>query len=625
MCIFNNVNQLVILTITCLSIFICRSHAYVLDKEPTGAGEVTVMGELKQWHEVKVLMNGPFCSESDSIINPYLDYKMTVVFSKGKLKFTVPGHFAADGNAGSSGAVAGDQWRAYFSPPETGVWHYEILFVTGKNCAVSSSGGQKVELYNGRSGSFTIFKSDKEGRDFRSTEKGLIYMPNNPSNPDFKKDNHYLTFKGSGKPWLKGGANIPENLFGYDGFDNTPDPGHSFTEHEKDWKTGDPDWGNGKGKRLIGVFNYLADVGVNSVYFLPMNIGGDGDDTFPTIAPQDKTHFDVSKLDQWNIVFGHASNKGINLHVVLAETEEANENYHDNGTLGIERKLYYRELISRFSHHLAIEWDLGEENNYTSEEHKAFAAELKSVDPYDHPVTTHIIGGKWNEYYEPLLGNTDFDKTTFQGGPSRMKMAELMMDWRNRSASAGVPWMISFDEPQRIENDITDMELGYPHGRRNKMWPLYMSGGGGFEWYVQEDGRGHTFDQRINDFREMSACLKWTGYALGFFEQLPISEMKPDHLLASTTEKECNNYVLAKPGEAYVVFNDRQGTGINLDLTATRKRTVFEILWFDPRGKQQGLLVGSKKKDRGGKVISLGNPPYETDQDWAVVVRKKIN
>jgi len=49
---------------------------------------------------------------------------------------------------------------------------------------------------------------------------------------------------------------------------------------------------------------------------------------------------------------------------VLHETEAANENLHDDGTLGVERKLYYRELVARFGHHLAVFWNIGEENDY---------------------------------------------------------------------------------------------------------------------------------------------------------------------------------------------------------------------------------------------------------------------
>ena len=65
----------------------------------------------------------------------------------------------------------------------------------------------------------------------------------------------------------------------------------------------------------------------------------------------DLLHFDLSKVDQWEVVFAHAQTLGIALHVVLNETEKGNEKLHDNGTLGVQRKLYYRELAARFAHH----------------------------------------------------------------------------------------------------------------------------------------------------------------------------------------------------------------------------------------------------------------------------------
>jgi len=41
-----------------------------------------------------------------------------------------------------------------------------------------------------------------------------------------------------------------------------------------------------------------------------MNLGGDGYDTHPFLAPERtpyfKTHFDISKLDQWDQVLNHA-------------------------------------------------------------------------------------------------------------------------------------------------------------------------------------------------------------------------------------------------------------------------------------------------------------------------------
>jgi hypothetical protein len=48
---------------------------------------------------------------------------------------------------------------------------------------------------------------------------------------------------------------------------------------------------------------------------------------------------------------------------VLNEAEAQNKRELDHGELGVERKLYYRELIARFGHHPALEWNLCEEYN----------------------------------------------------------------------------------------------------------------------------------------------------------------------------------------------------------------------------------------------------------------------
>src|SRR5690606_26153879 len=111
--------------------------------------------------------------------------------------------------------------------------------------------------------------------------------------------------------------------------------------------------------------NYLASKGLNVFSFLTLNIGGDDKNVFPYIkynetlssSPvNDRLRFDVSKLDQWEVVFEHAETLGMFLHFKLQETEV--DMLLDGGKLGVERKLYYREMIARFGHHLALNWNL---------------------------------------------------------------------------------------------------------------------------------------------------------------------------------------------------------------------------------------------------------------------------
>lgn len=109
-----------------------------------------------------------------------------------------------------------------------------------------------------------------------------------------------------------------------------------------------------------------------------MNIDGDDRNVYPNVDPSDRLRFDVSKLAQWEVVFEHGTKKGMYLHFKTQERE--NDHLLDQGDLGNERKLYYRELIARFGHNLALNWNIGEENTNTVEQQKQFADWFKLLD-----------------------------------------------------------------------------------------------------------------------------------------------------------------------------------------------------------------------------------------------------
>lgn len=340
-------------------------------------GRVTMSGELKQWHKVTLDLAGPFARETDSAPNPFTDYRLTVTLEheSGNPRYAVPGYFAADGNAGETGAEAGNVWRAHLSPDKPGRWTYRVSFVSGPGIATSDGAGEALAPFDGRTGHFTITPTDKTGRDFRGKGR-LRYV-----------GGHHLRFAGSGEYFLKAGPDSPETFLGSGDFDNTiamkPNvPLKTWAPHVRDWREGDPTWRGGRGKGLIGALNYPAVKGLNSFSFLPYNAGGDGDNVWPFVARDGKFHYDCSKLDQWEIVFAHAQRRGLHLHFKLQETEIDDQRKRsgadivdverpadgspavpealDGGELDPERKLYLRELIARFGHHLALNWNLGE-------------------------------------------------------------------------------------------------------------------------------------------------------------------------------------------------------------------------------------------------------------------------
>ncbi|MGB0717366.1 MAG: PKD domain-containing protein, partial [Phycisphaerae bacterium] len=138
--------------------------------EPENTGVVS--GELKTWHKVTVTFDGPPTTESSNT-NPFADYRLNVTFTNGARSYTVPGYYAADGNAGETSADSGNKWRVHFLPDAEGAWSYLASFRIGNDIAVSLEDKVGVSTsFDGASGTFFVEPTDKTGRDHRG--KGLL-------------------------------------------------------------------------------------------------------------------------------------------------------------------------------------------------------------------------------------------------------------------------------------------------------------------------------------------------------------------------------------------------------------------------------------------------------------------
>lgn len=585
---------------------------------------VIVKGELQTWHKVTLEVTGPGVDEM-TFPNPFLNYRLEVIFSNGEQFYTVPGYFAADGIAGQSGAVSGNCWKVHFCPNREGNWKYRVSFREGENIAVSNDPGFGEALEaDGYEGEINITESDKKGKDFRSRGRLIV------------DGGHYLRYEGSGEAFLKGGADSPENFLGYRDFDGTyyggnakqrkgedaPNQGlHSYEAHEKDWKAGDPQWMNGKGKGMIGALNYLSSKGMNSVYFLTMNILGDGDDVWPYTERNERYRFDCSKLDQWEMVFSHMDELGLMLHIVLQETE--NELLLDAGYLDVQRKLYLRELVARFSHHLGITWNLGEEHGpidwspygQTVNDTKKMADYLKEINPYNQLVVVH--SHSWDpprhNYISQFLGYPSIDGPSIQVG-NPMNSFEQTIKWLKLSEESSHNWVVSIDEiGQHWKGAMPDsFDPLHDTIRENVLWANLMAGGAGVEWYF-----GYSYphaDLNCEDWRSRDNLWNQTRYALDFFNQyLPFDKMENRNDLID------EGFCFAREGEIYAVYVPQDGKG-SLDLS--NEEGSFEIKWYNPRMGGE-LEDGSITMLSGGKPQSLGNPPDEKENDWVCLLRKK--
>jgi hypothetical protein len=580
-----------------------------------GQGEIT--GDLIKWHPLTISFAGPQASEMGNNPNPFLGYRLQVMFiGPEEQTYNVPGFFDGDGNGGGSGTV----WRVRFTPDQSGQWSYEASFRSGNEIAIDlDPGAGEVSDFNGESGSFEVADLDANAPGFLKWGR-LDYV-----------GGHYFKFR-DGPYWIKGGADSPENYLAYQGFDGTEagDFGlHAYAGHVSEWETGDPDWGSGDGRGIIGTINYLSSRNVNSIYMLLMNIGGDGKDVWPFAgqisgggsSSNDNLYYDISKLSQWEMLFAHIQKKGLALHFVLNEAEEPNKRELDNGELGTERKLFHREMMARFGHHLAIIWNLSEEYdlgfNLGPDRIKAFAGYLKSVDPYGHHVTVHNWAAPENSW-SSFFGDSLFNLTSIQYHPGESyddKVEEL----RRLSIDAGRPIAICMDEFDRL-GKVDNMNRGggwpYLSGwsrlRKAVLWPILLSGGQ--VEYITED----LLD--TEDFSNYEGMWEFTWYARRFMqENLPFWEMEPaDDLLSGENTGIDQGQVLALEGDLYAVYLSNASGGGNLDLSDAPGD--FELTWYNPR---TGELEGTTADVTGGGSIDLPSPPTDPDQDWALLIRNK--
>jgi hypothetical protein len=566
---------------------------------PPTSGSVVISGELKQWHAVTLTFTGPSTSEV-AVPNPFSDYRLNVTFvhSASGQRCVVPGYYAADGSAAETGATGGDKWRVHFMPDQTGVWNYEVSFRAGKGIATDSNALAGVSTsFDGATGSITIGTSDKKAPDFRS--RGLLRYVGR----------RYLQFAGTGEYFLQAGPGSPENLLAYADFDGTHDASggflHAYAPHVADWRSGDPAWrGGSKGKGIIGALNYLNTKGMNSLYFLTYNLdGGDGMDVWPWSGVSVRDRFDVSKLAQWELVFAHMDRLGIAMFLFTQETE--NNLALDGGFLGPIRMLYYRELIARFGHHLALTWNLGEENTNSDAQRKSFAQYIRSIDPYDHPISVHTHPGQQELVFSPLRGFGQFEHASLQVDPISTTHSETIR-WLNESAAAGRPWLVTMDENGPASSGVLPDSYDPNHDqiRSEGLWGNLMAGGAGVHWYY-----GYSYphnDLVLEDFRSRDRMYTQTRHAIDFFRNyLPFAEMAHADALTSSS----SDFVLAKPGEIYAVYLPVGGT---TDLNLGTNTATFTVQWFDPR-TGGALQMGTVSAITGPNSRNIGRAPFSGD------------
>lgn len=594
-------------------VFIFAFSLLLICSSSYSSAQTTTTGELKKWHKITLTFDGPTTSET-ATPNPFSDYELEVTFTNNNSStYIVPGYYAADGNAAETSGMSGNKWRVHFSPDAIGTWSYTVAFKTGTDVAIDG-GGSSAGFMDGETGSFVVGATDKTGRDLRGKGR-LAYV-----------GEHYLQFQETGEWFLKAGADAPENTLAYEDFDDVPNRGNrrkSWSPHSGDYNAAEASnytWQNGKGSELLGAVAYLSNTGMNAFSFLTFSLAGDDENVFPhllkvpistynTYGDNDQWNlgvhhdrFDISRLAQWERIFEYADLKGMYLHFKTQETE--NDQKMDGGDVARERKLYYRELVARFGHHLALNWNMGEENVQSTQARKDMAAYFAQTDPYQHNRVIHTYPGEKNSVYNGLTGNqSEYTGASLQ--TSNGNFSELFGDvlqWVEESAAQGKKWIIAVDEPGSanigVDSDPDDRKLV----RDKVVWASMMAGGAGVEFYYgYQSGCG---DLDCEDHRTRDEKYTDAAFALQFF-QTHFQQYLPDVTNQNSITAASNDYVFGKSGEAYAVYLPNGGnTNINLPTGD------WSVQWYNPRN---GILQTNNTTVNG----SISAPDAN---DWVALI-----
>lgn len=611
----------------------------------SNADSQTVQGVGAVYDAVTLAVDGPKMDERTGE-NPFSDVRLNVSFSNGEEKWIIPGYFVGCKDVADNGCNGGNIWKAHFLPPLAGEYQWQMEFRRGADVAISSAKGDTLNG-DGAKGSFTV----KEMQTDPIKARGIVQYTGE----------HYYRYSGDRNIFWKFGPDAPENMLAYDDYDATT----NFKTLRKNWSFHQPDynardakgftWGKDKkGTEILGMLRYVTQQKMNGISALTWSTSGDDRNVFPHLLAVDaptyeamerkeqwraglvQDRFDLSKLAQWQRTFDYADKLGLHINFKLQEQE--NDKLMDDGALGRTRKLYLREMVSRFGHYLAASWNMGEENSQQPGDVRQMSQYIDALDAYDRPIVIHSFIPQ-KERYRPLLGDLSaLNGMSLQGYPDTVR-AE-MVRWRNESERAGRSWVLSLDEQGSakggtgVDEDYPAAKLPQPrkeivpreYARRMIVWNALTAGANGGEaYYGYETGCS---DLTCQDHRTRASLWKDSAVALEFFRKYVGDKALDMEVFDELTLRDANDFVFAQPGQTYVVVKGKEPIAIQLPGAETR----FTVDWYDMI-EGGALQKGSKKtvEIKSGfdadtvmpvPPFEIGNPPAGGSGEWVALVRR---
>jgi len=372
-------------------------------------------------------------------------------------------------------------------------------------------------------------------------------------------------------------------------------------------------WGDRKaGHGIVGALQYLHEQDLNAIYVIPMNLGGDGKDTYPfatvhdydvfwyaghenqppsgsghpqVLGPQEPWRlfqYSVKRMQEWNTVLEFAMSRGIFVQMLLHEQERANLHWlgydwnpsaplspiqlPNSASHWIEsprlhlrhaRQLYIKMMLALFGHHPGLQWNLCEENQWREN----FTPPLPHMGgpvPVQFTLRQLEAMARWIEYLQPYY---DHPITVHaRGGDEECYEHILRADPYGTSSTYTVPGTYNPGAGQTGAGDWIDAVSFYVYGDG----PVTM----GSDTYDRgnEDlpAAPHEFDAKSESLRAMVESTNVVAPGWGV----------PTRLALSVDEQ--GNWKWGASGRNFqTLLNANQGYATDASSATERRRVVL--------------------------------------------------
>jgi hypothetical protein len=328
---------------------------------------VFIRGALAVWRPLAIEIVGPFRQENPET---FRDFALSINLTNQKSgeTLTIHGFFAADGDAAQTNARSGKLWRAWFTPPNDGVWRYTVSFKKGADIALRAplgtveAGDTPAAAVDGATGELRIAAAKPGLSDQRDAgpvtfEKGALH---------FIRGSRVLT-----PTWRSAafGA-LAARIFG-----GPPSlASHALVAQSVDMVNdangGDSrEWRENRVERLAAS---LARDSITALCLAPLLVHQTDSAIQVVLSPYSRRPdepvfapslrsvarvFHVSRLEKWTFAFEQFNLQGITVFLCLEALGGtlARLSWNDSGHQ-IERHLFLREMVTRFGHLNGIVW-----------------------------------------------------------------------------------------------------------------------------------------------------------------------------------------------------------------------------------------------------------------------------